>query len=93
MMNQLDDGAPLTFWDEWARLGRVRDLANDVNSIDGDCGDCDVSWHVTIEVVFDPLTGLLGCGQFCWPEGVHDDLLDGADCVPRLDVLRGWRRF
>ena len=93
VMNQLDDGTPVAFWDEWAWLGRVRDLADDVNSVDWDCHNRDVSWHETLEVIRDPLTGLLGLGQLCRSEGVHDDLLDGGDCVPQLDVLRGWRRF
>ena len=50
MVCQLDDGAPLSFWDEGARFGRVRDLANNVDSIDGDLGNFDVSWHQSLEV-------------------------------------------
>ena len=87
VMDKMDDGAPLTFWDEWAWLGWVRDLADNVNSVDWDRPNRDIPWHQTLEAIRDPLARLLGLGQLCRFEGVHDDLLDGGDCVHRLDVL------
>ena len=58
-MGKLDDRAPGALRDEWARYRWVRHFADYVNSVDGDCGDDDVPRLEPIQMIFDPLTGLL----------------------------------